>query len=374
MSLHDRHGLSKVINAAGTFTPLGVSRSSPRVAAAAAEALGAFFVMDELQDAAGRAIARATGAEAGTLVHCAAAAITLAVAAAMTRGAPEKIAALPDTSGMPNRVVLPAGHAVDYGHPIVTDIRLAGATPILAGGDACTIADLDAALAHPGTAALLLVSSRLARGAPIDLAAAVAAAHRRNVPAIIDGAAQDLRLGALLETGADLVLLSAQKYLAAPTAGLVVGRRAWVAALRAQEKGIGRAMKATKEGIIGTLAALEERQALDLAAWRRAQEEKLAGFVTRANTLPGIAARAVPDPTGLPFARAYLAVDPARAGRDATALADALKSGAPPIWVMRHGLAEGQLILELVPLGDDEMEAILARLGKLLAGETANAV
>ncbi len=47
MSLHDRYGLTRVINAAGTFTPLGVSRSPAAVGNAVAEALSAFFVIDE---------------------------------------------------------------------------------------------------------------------------------------------------------------------------------------------------------------------------------------------------------------------------------------------------------------------------------------
>jgi L-seryl-tRNA(Ser) seleniumtransferase len=367
MSIFERYGLTPVINAHGTFTPLGVSRSSSRVGTAVAEALASFFVVDELQEAASRAIAQATGAQAGAVTHCVAAGITLAIAAAMTRGAPECVAALPDTSGMPNRVVLPAGHAVDYGHPIVHDIRLAGATPVLVGSaEACTIADLEQALSHAGTACLLLVSSRLTYGTPLDLAQAVAAAHRRGVPAIVDGAAQDLRIGELLATGANLVLVSAHKYLASPTAGLVIGDLDLVKAVRAQDKGIGRAMKASKEAIIGALVALEERQRLDLAAWRKTQDAKVSGLVARANALPGIAARAVPDPAGMPFARAHLRVDPARAGRDAKTLAQELKGGTPSIWVMTHGLDAGELILELVPLTDAEIDTILLRLRDIL--------
>ncbi|CAM5330787.1 hypothetical protein SALBM135S_00024 [Streptomyces alboniger] len=93
--------------------------------------------MDELQEAADRALARFTGAEAkGTVVHCTASAITLAVAAAMTGESPERVEALPDTTGMPGAVVLPTGHAVNYGHPIVQAVRLAGAVPVLVGTDA----------------------------------------------------------------------------------------------------------------------------------------------------------------------------------------------------------------------------------------------
>ena len=131
-SLHERFGLTRVINAAGTFTPVGVSRSSEAVARTTAEALGEFLVIEELQAAADRALARHTGAEAGAVTHCVAAGITQAIAAAMTGSDPERVAALPDTNGMADRVVIPAGHAVDYGHPILTDIRLAGARPVAA--------------------------------------------------------------------------------------------------------------------------------------------------------------------------------------------------------------------------------------------------
>lgn len=86
---------------------------------------------------------------------------------------------------------------------------------------------------------------------------AVAAAHAQGLPAIIDAAAQDMRIDDLLKTGADLVLVSAHKYLASPTAGLVIGKKHMVDAVRAQGKGIGRAMKASKEAICDVLATIE---------------------------------------------------------------------------------------------------------------------
>ena len=259
MTLHQRYGLTRVINARGPFTPLGVSRSSATVGQAVAQALGEYFVLDELQDAFSRAVSRLTGAEAGAVSHCVAAGVTVSIAAAMTGMSPALVAALPDTAGMANRVVLPAPHDINYGHPITQAIRLAGAVPVLAGaGEACSMDDLDTALGHPQTCCLLLVSSRLVHGEPADLASAVARAHSRGIPVIIDAAGQDLRIEELLATGADLVLVSAQKYMASPTAGLVVGRSDLVNAVRAQDKGIGRGMKATKEAIVGVLAAIEE--------------------------------------------------------------------------------------------------------------------
>ncbi len=371
MNLHQRYGLTRVINAAGSFTPVGVSRSSPAVADAVARALGEFFVVDELQSALSRLVASMTGAEAGAVTHCASAAITLSVAATMTGDDSAAVAALPDAGTMPNRVVIPAGHVIDYGHPILTDIRLAGAAPVIAGdASSCTVRDLEQALGDDRCACLLLVSSRLIRDRSLDHAEAVAAAHRRGVPAIIDGAAQDLRIDQLLATGADLVLVSAQKYLAAPTAGLIVGRESLVRACRAHERGIGRAMKATKEAIVGVLAALEQRRGLDLPRWRDEQASKLRRFVEQANTIAGISASEQPDPAGMPFSRACLRIDPVRFGRDATALADALRAGQPSIWVIGHALADGQLVLELVPLRDAEIGQIVERLTELGAKET----
>lgn len=369
MTLHDEYGLTRVINGAGTFTPLGVSRSSPGVAQAVAAALQDFFVIDELQELASRRLAAYSGAEAGAVTHCVSAAITLAVAATMTGEDAQKVAALPDSAAMPNRVVLPAGHAVNYGHPLVQDIRLTGATPLLAGNDeGCTPQALEDALAEPGVACLLLVSSRLVRGAPLDLAQAVALAHRHGIPAVIDGAAQDMRVDALLATGADLVLVSAHKYLAAPTAGLVFGRRALVAAVRAQEKGIGRAMKATKEAIVGVLKALEERSAGDPVAWQRRQDDKVAAFQRQAGELPGVRLRSVPDPAGMPFSRVALDVDPVAAGMDAAQLAQRLKSGEPSVRVMEHEAGAGRLMLELVPLDAGEIALIAERLRAVVSG------
>lgn len=366
MSARERYGLTRVINARGTYTPLGVSRSSAGVREAVDEALADFYVMDELQSAASRVISGFSGAEAGAVVHCASAGITLAIAATMTGTREEYVAQLPDSTGMKDSVVLPAGHAVDYGHPIVQDIRLAGARPVLAGTvEHCAIDRLAKSLDAESVACLLLVSSRLVRGEPISLGAAVAQAHQRRLPVIIDGAAQDMRVDELLATGADLVIVSAQKYLGAPTAGLVIGSRDLVAAVRAQEKGIGRSMKATKEGILGALAAIRDRERFELRTWRRQEERKVSEFARRADRIPGIRARVVPDPAGMPISRVELSVDGDRVGVSAVQAADVLRTGNPPIYVMEEKARVGILTLELVPLDGDELGVVLERLSEL---------
>lgn len=361
MSIHDRYRLSVVINARGTYTPLGVSRSSNGVAAAVAQALPKFFKMDELGNRASEAIAQVTGAEAGTVVHCTAAGITLAIAAAMTGGDPSRTAALPDTTGMSNRVVLPACQVINYGHSNVQGIRLAGAQMDLAGDEnGCTIADLEESLNRPDVACLMLVSSQLTRGEPIDLTAAVHAAHRHRVPAIIDGAAQFPQMKELLATGADLVLVSGQKYLGSPTAGLVAGSSPLVQAVRAQEKGIGRVMKPTKEAIIGVLAALDEWEDFDPVKWEADELSKVNSFVATISQIPQVTVEAVPDPSGLQISRVLLKLP------DAKRVVTELEAGTPPIYVMTGGVVRGDLMLELTSLAADEVELVLARLRTIL--------
>ncbi|MEO5734038.1 MAG: aminotransferase class V-fold PLP-dependent enzyme [Rubrivivax sp.] len=366
MDPHPTHPLTRVVNAAGTYTPLGVSRSSPHVAAAVAAALQNFYDIDELQRLLNDTVTADCAAEAATVVHCAAAGITLCVAAAMTGADADKAAALPDTTGLRNRIVIPAGHAVDYGHPIVTDIRLAGAVPVLAGdARGCSIRQLQDALDADRTAALLLVSSRLVQGAALDLGAAVAVARSHNLPTIIDGAAQDLRIDFLLATGADVVVLSAHKYLAAPTAGLLIGKRSFIDAVRAQSRGIGRAFKPSKEALLGVVAAWQERRGIDIAVWRQARQHKVDAMVDALAAVPGLRASAEADPAGGPFSRVVLNLAAGQAA--ATALVAALRSGTPSVRVMEHRLRQGELLLELVPLDATECRLIAERVRKASA-------
>lgn len=366
-TLLDDLGLRGVINARGTYTPLGVSRTPEPVVKAVAESLRHFVSMEELANAAGGRIKDLTGTEWGTVTHCTAASITLAVAAIMTGEDAAKIRQLPDTRGMKRRVVIQAGHLVNYGQPIEQAVRLSGAEVIVAGSEAeCTPADLERAFSGGGVGSLLLVSSRLCRGDMVPAPEAVALAHDSGIPAIIDAAAQDLRLREVLATDADLVLTSAQKYLCAPTSGLVLGRRDLVEAVRAQEQGIGRGMKAGKEAFIGALAALEYRRNLDMAAWARAQENKAKGFAAKLNAVAPLRAELVPDPTGMPFSRVRAWVDSATCAKTAEQLADELAQGDPLIAVQDHDNKAEALMFETVALTEVELETVRDRIARLI--------
>ena len=94
-----RLGLRRVINVSGTMTVIGASSALPEVVEAVADILPRFVEIGALQRAAGATIARLCDAEAGFVTASTAAAITLAVAGAMTGLDRAAIARLPDVRG-----------------------------------------------------------------------------------------------------------------------------------------------------------------------------------------------------------------------------------------------------------------------------------
>ena len=94
--IYDTLGVETVINAAGTNTRLSGGMMHPEVTAAMAEAATACVEMPTLQAAAARAIAAATGAEAGIVTSGASAALLLGAAACMARLDVAAMDALPE--------------------------------------------------------------------------------------------------------------------------------------------------------------------------------------------------------------------------------------------------------------------------------------
>ena len=159
MNIHEKYGIHRVINACGKMTKLAGAIVLPEIVGPVTESLRQFFDIDELQQAAGKVIASAWGSESGCVTACTSAGITLSVAACMTGADPARVLQLPDTSGMPQRVIIQKGHCVNYGAPITQSIRLSGATVVEVGSvNRCTEAELRHALAAGNVAAVVAVA------------------------------------------------------------------------------------------------------------------------------------------------------------------------------------------------------------------------
>jgi D-glucosaminate-6-phosphate ammonia-lyase len=360
--IRTRLGLRPVINASGTMTSLGASIVSPEVVEAASAILGEFVEIDDLQRKASTAIARLCQAEAGFVTASCSAGITLGVAGAMTGSDLAAVERLPDTTGLKSEVVILAGHMVSYGAPVEQAIRLAGARVVAVGqATSAHVYQLAGAIGERTAAAIYVVSHHTVQYGMPPLAEFAEIAHARGVPVIVD-AASEYDLGGMIAAGADLALYSSHKFLGGPTGGIVAGRRDLVRAAFLQNGGIGRGMKIGKEGIAGTIAALEAWERRDHAAIRSGETQALHLWRDTLQGRPGVTVEIVPDPTNNPLDRLQVAVEPAATHITAWDLADRLASGSRPVIVRDHEVEHGYFLMDPCNLHPGEETIVAARL------------
>ncbi len=349
MNLLEKHGVKRVLNAIGTPTITGANVVAPEVIAAVSEALALNVEIDELQRAASRIIAAATGAEAGCVTSSAASGIAIAAAAAITGSDLGRIVTLPDTDGLPNEVILQHGHDVNFGGRISQMVRLAGARVRHIGtANHCDAFHLRSALNDMTASVLFVVNGAVPANADfLALERCVELAAARRIPVIVDAAAEpDVR--PFLRAGASLAITSGHKMMGATTSGMICGRKQLIRACYLQNWGIGRAMKVGKEGIAGLMAAIERWTALDTDA----QERRYAAL---ADTLrEKLQVRATPRPY-------RVAVHAPNARR----VANALRENDPPVWV--NGAEGAFLVLDLRVMSEDDARAIASIVADHLA-------
>jgi len=358
MDLCRKYGLRRVINAYDKSTALSGAVVLPEIVEVVTECLQHCYELDAIQHAAGRAIAEATGAEWGCVTACAAAGITLGVAASMTGDDMAKVAQLPDTSGMPNRAIIQKGHCISFGVPVTQMIRLAGAEVVEAGcANSCRPWHIQHELSKGNVAALVAVESyHTVRYGGVKIPELVQIAHDAGIPLIVDGATQELRLRELVATDADIVIGSAHKYLSSTTAGVVAGRKDLVEAVKLQNQGIGRGMKAGKEAIFGVMSAFDSPTWRDRETWTAEQDRRISRMIDLLAGIPGVSASIDPDPNGCPFSRVRLALDSEVSGHTPSSLRTALAEGDPAVVVRVYNPDEGCVHLNATEMTDEDID------------------
>jgi L-seryl-tRNA(Ser) seleniumtransferase len=214
---------------------------------------------------------------------------------------------------------------------------------------------------------MFVVSHHTAQYGYVQLTKFVELCHRRGIPVIVDGAAQDHQIARLVASGADLIVVSLQKYLAGPTGGIVCGRKDLVRSVYLQNLGIGRPMKIGKEGLFGAMIALEERMELDLDQWAAEQIGKATFLASQLTGIPGIDISLVPDAVGQPVTRVRLSIDEATTGISAEAICQALRGGTPTIKPRSHHTDEGWFFLEPNHITEEEMVIAANRIREIVA-------
>ena len=383
-NIYQRLGLQAVINGAGKMTALGGTAQGDEVAAAQAEAARWHVDLQALRDRAGERIAHHTGAEAACVTTGAAAGIAIAVAGCITGTHLDRVVRLPDSTGLVNRVLLQAGHDVHFGAAVTQMIRLGGGRPVTLGWANLVPRELlDTALDDAGgTAALVYVQSHHSiQEQMIPLADCVRACHGRNVPVIVDAAAEE-DLQRYISAGADLVTYSGGKAIGGPTAGFICGRRDLIAACELQSRGIARAMKVGKEQIAGLLVALDIYAARDQAAEHARRSGLVGDLISALARIDGLQAHVQPDEAGRGIDRVALAVGAApRTGNSSTGdsaggtgnvaalreLVRFLAAGAPGIRTRNHHIDDGFVLIDPREINAGQVPIIIARIAAFFA-------
>jgi len=355
-------GLRPIINVSGTMTSLGASIVVPEAVATVSAILPQFVEIGDLQKKASRTIARLCGTEAGFVTASCSAGITLAVAGAMTGCDLAAVERLPDTDRLKNEVLIMTGHMVGYGAPVEQGIRLSGAKVVPVGQATSAHGyQLNGAINDRTAAAVYVVSHHTVQYGQIPLKEFVEICHARGVPVIVD-AASEYDLKGFLATGADIALYSSHKFLGGPTGGIVAGRTELVRATYMQNMGIGRGMKIGKEGILGTIAALEAWEKRDHAAVRERETRYLELWEQTLSGRPGVTPIREADPTNNPLDRLKVAIEPKGAHITAWDLADALAAGQTPIIVRDHEVEHGYFYLDPCNLHPGQETVVAERL------------
>jgi L-seryl-tRNA(Ser) seleniumtransferase len=252
---YDKLGVTKIINAAGTYTALTASTMPPSVQAAVARAAKHPVRLHELQVAAGEYLAKKLKCEAAIVTAGAASALTLATAAAMTLGNKASMHSIPtDVTGLKNEVIAQKGHRYEYDHAI----RNCGAKFV----EVVTLADYETAF---NERTVMTNFFNAAEQGEISREDWIRVAHKHGVPCLSDAAADVPPISNLwnyTQMGFDMVAFSGGKGMRGPqNAGLLLGRKDLITAAVANNSPnsdtVGRGMKVSKEQIVGMVAAVD---------------------------------------------------------------------------------------------------------------------
>ena len=399
MHIFEQLGVNTVVNAVGPATRLGGPRMLPEVVDAMAEAASSCVAIDALQAAASARIADATGCEAGFVTAGSAAGLTMATAACLARLDPGRMESLPDTSGMPNEVIICRDQRSGYDHAV----RAAGAMLVEVGmnevvsgaGSRRTEAwEISQAIGER-TAAIVYFATPWSEPALEDV---IEVSARHNVPLIVDAAGQLPPASNLYRygsSGADAVVFSGGKAIRGPQGtGVLAGRRELIMSVALQcldldehpdtwdppellinrsaiagmpRHGIGRGFKVSKEEIVGLLVALEQFRSNDLEGEHAMHTARLGRVHAAVQGLTGVHPHRVEPDEDQGYPLLEIRLDPGGPAGSAVNVAQRLRHQSPPIYIAEHKLWEDVIVIHPVALSDEDVDMLIDGLLQLLS-------
>lgn len=285
---YDKLGVTKIINAAGTYTELTSAVMPPTVRAAVAQAALHPVHLEELQQKAGAYIAEKLKAE-GCCVSCgASSAITLATAASVMSANnchPLDIPSLIGTPQFPkNEVVVQKIHRYEYD----VAMQICGIEIV----DVVTLDDYKRAL---GPNTVMTNYFNAAEDVGISREDWIAVAHDKGVPCHLDAAADMPPISNLWKytgMGFDMVSFSGGKDIRGPqNAGLLLGKKKYTDLAQRNlcpADSVGCGMKVAKEQIVGMVAAVDWLFTQTDEGMEKESRERMAVIIAMVKDVPSV--------------------------------------------------------------------------------------
>jgi L-seryl-tRNA(Ser) seleniumtransferase/D-glucosaminate-6-phosphate ammonia-lyase len=361
-NIYTTFGLPRVINGSGRMTYLGVSTFSAGVAQAFLSASQNYVIVDDLLNNLGQKISQRTGGEDTCITASASAGIVLSVAGMIAKDNLVLIESMPSAAGK-NQVIIPKGHCVNYGAPVASMVRLGGGQLIEAGQANMVKKEHIINNINENTCALMYVRSHhCVQKGILSLEEMVEIAKQYNLPLIVDAAAEE-DLQKYIKLGADLVIYSGAKALCGPTSGFITGKAELIKYCKAQYKGIGRAMKVSKETATALYQAIVE-YSIDDTVLLAKQKQTLEFLQENLKDIAEINVSIEKD-EGREIYRLKIAVNGSSA-KNALQIVDELKSGEISIHLRDHYANVGYFYVDPRGLIDGDAEEIIKKLKKIL--------
>ncbi len=360
--VYTRIGVRPFINCTATLTINGGSLPFPEVIAAMEQSAHYHVDLDELMEHVSARLAELLHVDWVIVTGGTSAALTHATAACLAGTDPEKIQRLPNLEGLKDEVIMPRESRNVYDHAV----RTLGVKII----EVNNVEELRKAIG-PHTAMIEILGNYFGK-ASLDLKDVAPIARERGIPILIDAAADYLIVpNPYIALGADLVAYSGGKIIRGPQGGgLLVGRKDLVRAAwanSAPHHAFGRALKVTKEEIVGTLAAVE--------VWRngRSIEDDFkewtrwyAHIADRITKVSGVTAKVVPPVRGGPFPTLNVSWDKQKVALTAGQVGRQMLDGEPRI--MTHASGEGNsFLIRPVAMKPGEYQIVADRLFQVFA-------
>ncbi|HEV8037254.1 MAG TPA: selenocysteine synthase [Bryobacteraceae bacterium] len=326
---YDKLGVTKIINAAGTYTMFTASIMPPSVQAAVAKAAKHPVRLGELQKKAGEYLATKLKCEGALVSAGAASALTLGTAACMTVGNRKSPELLPnDVSTLKNEVIVQKAHRYGYDHAMKNcGVRIV---------EVETLEDYERAFTDR---TVMTNFFNAAEEGQIGREDWIRVAHKHGVPCFNDAAADVPPISNLwnyTQMGFDLVTFSGGKGIRGPqNSGLLLGRKDLIEAAAWNnnpfDETVGRGMKVAKEQIVGMVAAVDwflsqTDEGMDTEFRRRANR-----IAAELKSIPTLTHEIHVPPVANHIPHLVLRYDQSRVKKSPREVAEILRTGSPAI-------------------------------------------